>query len=288
MARVLAFDLGGSRLKAGLVEAARVTAARTVPAPPVDELVAGLRGLGDALLAGERATRVGLCVPGLVERGTVVALPGKLDGIAGIDLARLLRETFGADVQVVNDAIAYAIGETTHGAGRGAGRVVVVTIGTGVGVGVVERGRPLGEGKLGGGLLGGQIPIGADGSDTSGRAGTIEALCRAQRLVDLSPAHGSVEALYRAHAAGDEAAAHAVARYRADLARALVALAHAHAPDRIVVGGGPITPENPLLLGIADLVRPHLFAGYDLEIVPAALGDGAALIGLAALAEEQR
>jgi len=285
----LAFDLGGTRLKAGLVssEGGRAARSASIPTPGADQVLALLMQTGERLLEGATADGVGLCLPGLVDDGRTIALPGKLDGIVGVDLASPLREAFGHDPVVVNDAIAAGAGEVAFGAGRGAQRVVTMTIGTGVGVTVFEDGRPLGTGVVGGGILGGQIPVGLGGSDTSGRGGTIEALCRAQRIVDLANdaggSFGSVEDVFRANAADDVAASTGVARYRAGLARALVALAQAHAPDRIVVGGGPVTSDNPLTPGMTDMIAPNLFAGYTVEVRAAQLGDDAALAGLAHL-----
>lgn len=281
----LAFDLGGTRLKAGLVaDDGRVGNVMTEPTPAAREVAALLDEVGTKLLDGGTADGVGLCVPGLVSEGRVRALPGKLDGIVGVDLQGMLEQRFAARAVVVNDAIAYAIGEAAVGAGRGTARAVVVTLGTGVGVGVIEDGRPLGSGELGGGLLGGAIPIGEGGEDTSGRGGTIEALCRATRLLELADgAYEAVPDLYRAHHDGEQAAVTAVARFRVDLARALVALAHAHAPEVIVVGGGPATPGAPIFEGLHALVAASLFEGFEVAILPAALGDAAALAGLAAL-----
>jgi glucokinase len=288
----LAFDLGGTRIKAGLVELG------TRKEPEIQTSESGsdseralkeLSRLGHEVADGREFTGVGLCVPGLVnDRGIIVSLPGKLDGIVGFDLPAFLRDEFGRPSLVVNDALAYGVGEATEGAGSGLRRVVVTTIGTGVGVTVVEDGRPLGGGELGGGILGGQIPISeaADGHlDTSGRADTIEALCLAQRIVDYANDAGgsftSVKDVYAAFANEDPAAVNGIDRYRIHLIRGLVALAHAHAPDAIVLGGGPMTKGNPILSGLEQEVNSRLFGSYRVGLRLATLGDAAALLGLA-------
>lgn len=154
---VLAMDLGGTRLKAGIVAGARVLRYRAAPVSPTDPLD-GLLVMGHRLVANTSIARVGLCVPGVLDGSRIAHLPGKLHGAVGVDLDRLLRKEFGCPVIVLNDAIANALGEARHGAGRGFLRVVVVTLGTGVGVGLVEDGHLLGRGRFGGGILGGQIP----------------------------------------------------------------------------------------------------------------------------------
>lgn len=290
---VLAFDLGGTRLKAGLVDpaAARVLRRRVEPSPPgAAEALALVARVGRELAAGDDVDAVGLCVPGLVDgSGRVVALPGKLDGIVGLDLVGCLQAAFAVPAAVVNDAIAFGLGETRVGAGAGAARVVVVTIGTGVGVGVFEHGVPLGRGPLGGGLLGGQIPVFEDPHgpvDTNGRTGTIEARCAAARIAEAAQRSGFAcsDAAAVFAAAADPRAAAAIAVYRRDLARALVALAHAHAPDCIVLGGGPMVAGNPVVDGLEAMVNADLWPGYRVAVRLAACGDDAGLLGVAALA----
>lgn len=289
---VLAFDLGGTRLKTAAFDGATPDAvdARDVSGS-IDDVLAALEAAGREALGGRVPTAVGLAVPGLVHDGVVVSLPGKHPGIEGCDLVGFLTRAFGARAVVLNDAIAYGIGEATVGAGRGCARAVVVTLGTGVGVTVIEHGRPLGSGPLGGGLMGGFIPIADEPGgfrDTNGGTGTIEALCRADRLVyECAGVHTSVHEVYAAHARGDEAARAGVARYRRNLARALAALASAHAPDVIVLGGGPVAPGNPILPGLADEVNAQLFGTYRVGVAAAGLGDAAALAGLGRVLVEE-
>jgi glucokinase len=263
-------DLGGTRLKCGLSPDA------------VDVVEHGgrwLQALRDAV-ARTGADEVALCVPGLVDDGRVVALPGKLPGLENAYLPGAL----GVGVSlVVNDAIAYGIGEAVVGAGAGHGRVVVVTLGTGVGVAVVEDGAPLGRGALGGGLLGGQLPIAATSptTDTSGRTGTFEACCRADALVAAVPEARDVAGAYARLTAGQPDAVAGFAAFRAHLVRGLTALALAHAPSCVVVGGG--AAQEGLLDGVDEALAGALWAGQSVEVRRAALGDAAALTGLAVL-----
>lgn len=274
MSTTVAIDLGGTRLKAAcLIDG-------------VPEQVVVIEHGGDwqeaVRAAADRAgaDEIALCVPGLVDGGRVVALPGKLPGIENVDLSGAL----GLSVAVlVNDAAAYGIGEAVRGAGVGHSRVVVVTLGTGVGVAVVEDGGPLGRGPLGGGLLGGQLVLGPGGSatDTSGRTGTFEAYCRADSLVAAVPGATDVADAYARLAAGEPAAEQGFSGYRGWLVRGLTSLALAHAPSCVVVGGGAAQPG--LLDGVPEALDAGLWAGQSVEVRPAVLGDAAALAGLGVL-----
>jgi predicted NBD/HSP70 family sugar kinase len=283
----LAFDLGGTRLKAGVVEIGTGTVvfeAEPVATPPawVDAAALVEAAATELRTSHPAAGAAGLAMPGIIDDGVVRALPGKLFGAKGVDVAAwlaggLARE--GDPVVVVNDALAAGVGESSLGAGRGAARTVVITLGTGVGVSVVEDGRPVGAGPYGGGILGGQLPLGvaADArfQDTLGRSGTIEAHCRAYALVVHGVALGDD---------GGDAEADALAAYLDDVARAIAALTHAHAPDVVVVGGGVASGlEAKALADLQDDVNDRLSFGLRVQIRRAALGSAAALAGLGIL-----
>jgi glucokinase len=279
---VLAVDLGGTRIKAGQVHDGVVT-----------DLVAITHGSATLARALERLEPllaqgpVGVCLPGLIsDDGEIVALPGKLDGAAGFDLRGWLSARTGGPVTIVNDAIAYGVGEALPG------RTVVMTIGTGIGVAVVEDGRPLGRGVLGGGQLSGQLYLSEDGPPNSaGRAGTIEGWCRAERIVDEAREAGAdvddVPGVFAAAAAGDASALAGLAAYRARLAKAIGSLCLAHGPDKVVIGGGPVQPDGLLLQGLQELVEPYLWPGQQVAVHPARHGDAAALVGLEVLSRER-
>lgn len=273
----IAVDLGGTRLKAALLAGTGV--GEVIAVEHGGAWLAALRSVVQRFSAVE----VALCVPGIVADGRVVSLPGKLEGIENAALGELL----GVRVPVlVNDAIAYGLGEACAGAGRGASRIVVVTLGTGVGVAVVEDGAVLGRGPLGGGVLGGQLPLVATGgADTAGRSGTFEALCRADALVAAVPEAVDVASAYALVSASGPDAAPGFSAYRAALVRGLTALALAHAPERIVVGGGAARP--PLMDGLEPAVQAGLWPGQSVEVRLAERGDAAALHGLAALLRAQ-
>lgn len=298
MTDVVAIDVGGTRLKASVVTDGRVgdVVRRSTAGLGGGELMAVLSATVAELARPRQLGGVGVAVPGIVEEGRVVSLPGKFDGLVGRDLAADVARSADAPVVVVNDAVAAGVGEATSGAGAGHRRVVVMTIGTGIGTAVVEDGCPVGFGPWGGGLMGGQIPIApADAGpvDTSGQRGTIEALCAAERLIDAAHANGcevdDVPTLLARWQAGHAGARSAVAAYRVGLEQALVALVQAHTPSVVVVGGGPVsTSSDWLLAGMTDAIARRLWSGQECAVVPAALGDAAALVGVAALVEQRR
>lgn len=292
-ARVVAVDVGGTRIKAAVVSDGRADGTVVTPVSGDSSVLDQVVAVITSLRAPVPDAGIGVCVPGLVdEAGTVRSLPGKLAGLEGTDIAGHVRERLGVAPVVTNDAVAFGIGEAVHGAGAGAGRVVVVTVGTGVGVALVDRSLPVANWLRATAALGGFIPVTervTGPRDSTGRPDTIEALCCAARIVDYArdagADYGSVEATLAAHARGETAAVRGVEAYRCHLTRALTALAHAHMPDVVVVGGGPLREASPLLEGVEQRVNQRLYAGYTVGVRRAQLGDDAALVGLGVIAD---
>lgn len=150
--RTLAIDVGGSGLKAAVLDAtgAMVSDRARVPTPypcPPEVLVSALAELVGPLPSYER---VSVGFPGMVRAGWVLSAPNlsRVAGAgskvsadvrrawAGVDLARALEEALGAPTRVVNDA-------EMQGAAvvRGQGLELVATLGTGFGTGLFLDGR---------------------------------------------------------------------------------------------------------------------------------------------------
>ena len=130
-----------------------------------DRVIASLIDDGRTLLTdwekrtGERLTRVGASVPGPADavRG-IVLNPPNLPSWHNAPIGAALREAFGVEVRIENDANAAALAEHASGAGRGVNDMVYLTMSTGVGAGVIADGRLL-TGAFGGAGEVGHLPI---------------------------------------------------------------------------------------------------------------------------------
>jgi polyphosphate glucokinase len=139
-ALTLAIDIGGTRLKAGLldVKGALVGGPNRVNTPPhptplvVVEALVGLAGpLGDF-------DRISVGFPGVVRQGQVLTAPnlGTQDW-HNFPLAASLNEKLGKPVRMLNDAEVQGLGVIS-----GKGLECVITLGTGMGFALFENGRP--------------------------------------------------------------------------------------------------------------------------------------------------
>ena len=304
---VLVFDIGGTRIKAGIAAGqAHVSSLRTAEtdASSPDALIAQIQALAAELLPGERPSAVGISVKGIVDadRGTIVEVNAPLEKLSGEPLGHRLSEALAAPVCLDNDARMYALGELRHGAGQGAENLVCLTVGTGIGVGVVVEGQLLRGTRGVLGILGGHITVDVNGPPCScGSIGCLEALIGSQGLVaearrqiaehpgsslaatDLAP-----EAIFAAAAKGDASASATVEHFIRVLSCGVVSLIHVYDPDVVVIGGGVGGSASQFIERVQQFADEHAWTQPRgrVRIAGSALGDSAALVGVAELALE--
>jgi glucokinase len=301
--------VGGTGIKAGLVDpAGRVHRAVTVPTPVVDgdgdatakAILDQVAELISGLAAGEVPAGVGVIVPGLVDTATGMAVYAENLGWQDVPFVARLTEASGLPVAFDHDVRSAGAAEQRFGAGRGYRDVVFVPIGTGISAALVLDGRPyrsawageIGHIDVGSGL---PCPCGARGcletvasaaaiarryTERSGRpvAGALDV---AGRLgADTGSGSGSGFADPDARAVWDEAVD--------ALAFVLAVTAAVVAPELIIIGGGlsgaGAALLEPLRKGVARRVTPPQLQP---QLVGAALGEQAGLLGAALLAWEK-
>lgn len=139
---MIGVDLGGTRVKAGIVEQGEVTRSLSVdtgadrgPDHVLDVIAEAVKKLEAQPLS------IGLAIPGGVNpEGKVWRLPN-VPGFEGVNVSAELSKRLGCRVVVENDATAAALAELHQGHGRTHMSFVMVTLGTGIGGGVVIDGH---------------------------------------------------------------------------------------------------------------------------------------------------
>ena len=135
----LALDIGGTGLKAGLLDAdgamigSRARVETPHPSPP-EAVMPALIGLAHCLGAFDR---ISVGFPGVV-RGTKVLTAPNLgtEAWSGYDLAGTLEQRLGRPVRLLNDATVQGLGVI-----QGRGVECVITLGTGFGFALYQDGR---------------------------------------------------------------------------------------------------------------------------------------------------
>ncbi|MDB6089219.1 MAG: polyphosphate glucokinase [Gammaproteobacteria bacterium] len=152
--KIQGFDVGGSSVKAGLVDVdggqligELLSAPTPRPATPAG-VVEVIAGLSRRLPQG--SGRVGVAFPSVVKKG-IVRTAANIDASwIGADGAELVADALGQPAEFLNDADAAGIAEMRWGAGRGElGTVVMLTFGTGIGTALFIEGQLLPNTELG-------------------------------------------------------------------------------------------------------------------------------------------
>ena len=238
---VLGIDVGGSSVKAGLVDlkagrlAGELIAAPT-PRPSTPVAVTNVL----AALAGRLPAstgRVGVAFPSVIKEGTAYTAANIDAAWVGTDGASLASQALGRAVLFLNDADAAGLAEMRWGAGRGCkGTVVMLTFGTGIGSALFIDGILVPNTEFG------HIEI--RGKDAEKRASE-----RAREVHDLDWAHW----------------AGLVDEYMSHLEALLW-------PDLFIVGGGVSRKADKFL---------PLLEGLSARVVPAKMHNDAGIVGAA-------
>ena len=287
----LGLDLGGTNIKWALVEEDGVAAVGSAPTfahEGPERVVQRLAEVGAAALDGRRAAAVGIGLPGVFDgvAGTATFLPNLPGNWAGTPVREPVAAALGAGAVLVNDARAFAVGESRLGAASGRRTALFVTVGTGVGGGVVVDGRlHLGIGTAG--EFGHQTVDPAGPVCGCGNRGCVEAVACAGAIAAAAEC-GTVEEAVEAAQSGDEQARAALEQAGRALGIALANAVLLLAPERIVVGGGVAGAGDLLLDPIRDELRRRVRVApiERIDVVPAELGPGAGAIGAALWAAE--
>ncbi|WP_308495938.1 ROK family protein [Kocuria sp. cx-455] len=298
---VIAVDLGGTKIRAGVVTGGRVTNVHSAPTPArlgassVLDAVADLVARALTAVAPHDQAPLLLAVgsAGVIDpdSGLVISATDALPGWAGTNLITELQHRTRLSVRVVNDVHAHTLGEASYGASATARDSLLVAVGTGIGAGVICNGRLVTGRHAAAGHLG-HMPssLAAGLPCPCGGAGHLEAIASGPAVLnEYRRAGGRATSSSAAELAeqareGDATAREAFATAGRALGSALGGVANILSPEVIVLSGG--------LVQAGDLWWPHLEQAFAEELIPAVrglsaqraqLGADAALIGAASL-----
>jgi glucokinase len=312
---VIAADLGGTNLRAAIIDSQGRILSRTKQHTPkavkaseiVRAIVAAARECERrSQEKGGRIRAVSVVVPGTVqaEHGVVIKAPN-VPCLDGFRLAAALQSELQWPAVLENDANAAAVGEMWKGAGRNHKTIICVTLGTGVGGGIILDGH-LWRGADGSAGELGHICIEPFGgvACTCGSRGCLEVYASATAIVRMtreaqprypnSLLHKSedltAEGIYRSGVGGDELALEVFRRMGISLGVGLASLINIFNPEMIVLGGGVAAGWDLFIAHVREQISERAFPlpARRAEIVRAECGDDAGLLGAAQIAFTQR
>ncbi|HEX9993633.1 MAG TPA: ROK family protein [Acidimicrobiales bacterium] len=277
MPTVLAVDIGGTKLAAGVVDEdgalLRRAAAPTPRGTDPEALFAALLAVVGAVRAGDEVV-CGVGTGGPMTPGGETVSPLNIPAWRGFPLRRRLADAVALPTHVDNDAKALALGEGWRGAARGERHFIAMVVSTGVGGGIVLDGRLLdGAGGNAGHI--GHVIVEPDGRVCGcGARGCLEAEASGTGILGATGRPASE--------AGPEVAVRTgtlVGRAVASVAN-LLDLRLAVVAGSVALGFG----EPFFAAAQAELdARSRLDFSAGARIVPAGLGDAGPLVGAAAV-----
>jgi len=296
---VLALDIGGTKLAAGLVDEAGTVLvhdrAMTPGSLDPEELWAAVTRLVDDLLAHPDVPLydgIGIGCGGPMQWPEGLVSPINIHGWRDFPLLERVSDRYGGGRPAVihNDAVALALAEHRWGAGQGHDHVLGMVVSTGVGGGLVLGGRRIDGGTGNAGHVGHIVvdPLGP--ACPCGGRGCVEAIARGPALAEYAVSRGwqgeeTGVAVAEGARVGDAACLAAFERAGRAVGLGIVSACAALDLDVVTIGGG-ISQAGELFF--APLRRTFdEYAGLAFvrrcEIVPARLGPLAGLSGAAAL-----
>lgn len=276
---VLAVDIGGTKMAAGIVDAdgSLRPGSATVPTPRASDpalLWAAATGLVRSVIGSEPLDACGVgCGGPMTNHGEAVS-PLNIPGWRGFPLRARLRALTGVDVFIDNDAKALALAEGWVGAAQGERQFLAMVVSTGVGGGIVLDGRLLDGASGNAGHIGHVIVEPGGEPCACGARGCLEAVASGTAIARITG---------RPAAEADDGMRARVGRL---VGRAVADVANLLDLRLAVVGGSVALGYGPLFFAAAQAeldACSQLDFARGARIIPAGLGPIGPLIGAAAV-----
>ena len=284
--RVLAFDIGGTWVKVGVVDArGRLLFSDQLATQSESDGTALLRRLlavAEPLMARHAPAGIAFSTLGIIDpaEGRLVGAVEAITGYFGQSPKTSFESAFGVPVVVENDGNCVALAEGWTGAAAGVQHYLALSLGTGIGGGIVIDGRLYRGADGAAGEWGYMLVDGKVWEDHASPRGLAAAAEKARPGCGLD-----AQGVFAARDRGDAEMAAVVGAWFGLLATGLANLLFAFNPARVVIGGG-ITARGPAFLNelraeMRQRLRPEFHRMCDVALASA--GNQAGLLGAARL-----
>jgi glucokinase len=292
--RVLAIDLGGTKIALGVVDAGgKILVKGSAPTPRGDPLAVVGKAREIAAAFGhelEGVGALGIALPGILDSRGEILESSPSSSWTMVPFTSLFAREFNLPAAAENDANACAIAEARFGAGKGLKSFFWMTVSTGVGGAFFLDGKPLRGFHGMAGEIGHLVVRPRGRLCTCGNSGCLEAEAAGPAWVAKAAQArpgwiADAAAIARGARAGDELCLGIVDDVADALARGIASVLNLLDPEAVFLGGGVAGASDLLVPRIKNLLPSLVVAGATrmIRIEPSALGYDAALLGAAAL-----
>lgn len=315
MAYYVGIDLGGTNIKAGIVDSEgkmlNKKSIKTNADRPMEEIITDMGKLAvdvisDAGLTNDQVKAIGIGSPGTPDNEAGVLVYSNNLPFNMAPMREIIKKVVDLPVYIDNDANCAGMAEAVAGAAKGAKDSVTITLGTGIGAGVIINGRIYSGFNQAGSEFGHTVLVSGGQQCSCGRKGCFEAYGSASALVRMTKEaaeanpdsklnevieeEGKVNAkvAFVAMRRDDKVAAKVVDTYIDYLADGLANAINTFMPEVLVIGGGVCGEGDPLLVPLREktLSRPYFGPGVKkTRIELAQMGNDAGIVGAAMMAK---
>jgi glucokinase len=287
---VVALDVGGSMMKAAVVDPDGQVLASEFRATPGEHAADGVVSYAAELAARvPDAVAVGMVVPGVIDEDSGFVHYATDLALREVPLRDLAQQRLGLTVSLGHDVRAGGLAEGLFGAARGVDDFLFLPIGTGVAGAIFLGGIPYAGAAGQGGEIG-HSPVLLNGERCAcGQIGCLEtyasAASVARRYVQQGgPPGTSMPEIVNRASTGDLIARRVWADAVAALACALTTYTMLLDPELIVIGGGLAEAGSALLGPLGGALAERLVWRQPPALAGSALGSAAGTFGAAVLA----
>lgn len=305
-------DLGGTNIKAGVVDAnGRIVKKSSIKThADRDQLeiardmgLMALRVTNEAGLKPEDIKAIGIGSPGTPDNVNGILIYANNLPFHMLPLRREIREVLNKPVYIDNDANVAALAESVAGGAKGTRHSVTITLGTGVGGGVVINNRIYSGFNNAGCEIGHTVVQVGGPACTCGRKGCFEVFASAtglaretedaananpdsvlNRLIRENGGRADGRTAFIGMREGDQAAAAVVDFYLEMLAEGLANMINSYMPEVILIGGGVCNEGDALLLPVRQRALEKAYLSDNVpkpRIELAQMGNDAGIVGAA-------
>ncbi|HDR7257932.1 MULTISPECIES: ROK family protein [unclassified Bacillus cereus group] len=282
MKEYIAFDIGGTHIKYGIVsETGTVLKHKTVLTEihlGGEQIIQKLILLSKKLMGEHKVWGIGISTAGIVDvnKGVVTGGVDHIPGYSMIPIMNRLQEVLKVPVSIDNDVNCAAFGEKWNGSGGEKGNFIMFTLGTGIGGaifidGELYRGHSFSAGEWGNMLIEGK-PF----EEVASISGLIHLVRKYKGEGDWNG-----KTIFELYDKGDREVTQAVEVFFKHLAIGISNLAYIFNPEMIVIGGGITDRGNQFLKEVKEEVEKYLQKEIynNCEIELAQNGNCAGMIG---------
>lgn len=291
--KVLAFDIGGTKIASGIVEFSengyKIFDYQKIKTPRnKDGVIKKLIELVNYYQENNNFNKIGISFAGQVdnEKGVVIFSPN-IKGWKNDNIKKIIKEKTGINTEIDNDVKCFALGEMKFGQSKKYKNIVYLAIGTGIG-GAIEIDNKLyrGENNIAGEF--GHMVIVNNGTKYS---------CVNKGYWEQYVSGKAIERLYfqlyENKKKAKEIAIDSIKGVKKDkkvikeassyLAIGLTNIINTINPELILVGGSVVKQDEILKLAKKEVLKKVLIPGRKTKIVRSSLKDEAMLVGAALL-----